>query len=112
MSLSGWRPAVVRSLSSRNRLPAFGPRMTSSRALPGGSAPNDSESGNRSSASSPSSVRPRDIVEVVSPGRAGVLVAAGPAGIPAPAGTGADSGAPQFEQNRAPSGFGRPHRAQ
>ena len=57
MSLSGCRPAVVRSPSSRNRLPALGPRMTSSSALPGGSAPNDAESGNRSSPIS-SSVRP------------------------------------------------------
>src|SRR5215467_11470698 len=38
MSLSGCRPAVVRSLSSRNRLPALGPRFTTSRALPLGSA--------------------------------------------------------------------------
>jgi len=70
MSLSGWRPAVVRSPSSRNLLPALGPRMTSSSALPGGRAPNDAESGNRSSTRS-SSVRPSEIVEVVSPGRSG-----------------------------------------
>src|SRR6516225_7008547 len=70
MSLSGWRPAVVSSPSSRNRLPAFGPRMTRSRALPGGRAPNDAESGYRSSPRS-SSVRPSEIVEVVSPGRPG-----------------------------------------
>jgi len=38
MSLSGWRPADVRSLSSRNRLPALGPRLTSSNAVPGGNA--------------------------------------------------------------------------
>src|SRR5256885_931488 len=34
MSLSGCRPAVVRSLSSRNRLPALGPRFTTSREPP------------------------------------------------------------------------------
>ena len=38
MSLSGWRPAVVRSASSRKRAPAFGPRWTTSRAEPCGSA--------------------------------------------------------------------------
>src|ERR1700683_2131599 len=37
MSLSGWRPTSVRSLSSRNRLPAFGPRRTTSMAVPAGS---------------------------------------------------------------------------
>ena len=35
MSLSGWRPAVVTSWSSRKRLPAFGPRLTTSSAEPG-----------------------------------------------------------------------------
>src|SRR3954453_18269890 len=38
MSLSGRRPAVVRSASSRNRAPAFGPRWTTSRADCSGSA--------------------------------------------------------------------------
>jgi hypothetical protein len=38
MSDSGCRPAVVTSASSRKRLPAFGPRLTTSSALPGGSA--------------------------------------------------------------------------
>ncbi len=37
MSLSGWRPTSVRSLSSRNLLPALGPRRTASSAVPGGS---------------------------------------------------------------------------
>src|SRR5579859_3225974 len=118
MSLSGWRPAVVRSPSSRNRLPALGPRMTRSRALPGGNAPNDAESGNRSSPRS-SSVRPSEIVEVVSPGRSGDPAAErppvppgapgnpDPAGIPGPGGTDAVSWVPQYEQNLAPSGFGR-----
>jgi hypothetical protein len=36
----------------------------------------------------------------------------GPAGIPDPGGTGAVSWVPQYEQNLAPSGFGRPHLAQ
>src|SRR6476469_6238707 len=34
MSLSGWRPAVTLSRSSWNREPAFGPRLTTSRADP------------------------------------------------------------------------------
>jgi class 3 adenylate cyclase len=34
MSLSGWRPADVKSRSSRNRAPALGPRLTISRAEP------------------------------------------------------------------------------
>src|SRR5664279_3453326 len=38
MSLSGWRPADTSSVSSRKRLPALGPRCTTSRALPEGSA--------------------------------------------------------------------------
>jgi len=37
MSLSGWRPLVVTSWSSRNRAPALGPRRTTSSAMPGGS---------------------------------------------------------------------------
>src|SRR6202789_1597902 len=102
MSLSGLRPAVISPPSSRNRLPAFGPRMTRSSALPSGRAPSDAESGKRSSLRSPSSYRFSDQVEVVSPGRA----EPGTAGI-VPA-----SWVPQFEQNRALSEFGRPHRAQ
>jgi hypothetical protein len=36
----------------------------------------------------------------------------GPAGIPDPGGTGAVSWVPQYEQNLASPGFGRPHLAQ
>src|SRR5690606_18350379 len=38
MSLSGWRPALVVSRANKNREPAFGPRLTTSRAEPAGNA--------------------------------------------------------------------------
>jgi hypothetical protein len=87
---------VVSSLSSRNRLPALGPRCTTSSAVSAGSASSmaGSASGSSFSSASSASARASEIVEVVSPGRS------------------ADPRireVPQFEQKRASSGFGRPH---
>src|SRR5690606_4603683 len=100
MSLSGCRPQDVRSLSRRNRLPALGPRFTTSSAVPGGSASTAAWSGPAGS-SAPASVSrasnpPMEIVDVDSPGdsRGG----GGEEGLRV-------SGVPQFEQKRASSGL-------
>ena len=50
MSLSGCRPLVVTSWSSRNRAPALGPRRTTSSAMPGGSGPRPGPARRRASA--------------------------------------------------------------
>src|SRR5690349_13683407 len=100
MSDDGWRPAVVVSESSRNRLPLLGPRRTTSSAEPGGSASTaawsavDSAS-DRSLSPSPGS-KPALIVMVdVSPGDG-----AGAVGL---------SAAPQLLQKRASSVLLCPH---
>jgi hypothetical protein len=98
MSLSGCRPAVVTSWSSRNRLPALGPRLTTSRAEPGGSAstaPACSSPG--SSPGIPSSKAPGWKIDVAS-GEDGY--------------SDRDSGAPHCAQKRASSGLSWPHRVQ
>src|SRR5215471_18160547 len=100
MSLSGLLPTSVSSLSSRNRLPAFGPRLTTSSAVFGGSASMTDESAGASSPGSASSASaPVNISDVVSP-----AVARSAADL--------DNGMPHCEQNRALSGFGSPHREQ
>jgi hypothetical protein len=101
MSLSGCLPAVVTSASSRKRLPALGPRLTTSRALPGGrpsSGPLSSDDGSGVAAASPSSApssADSEIVDVVSTARS-------PAGVTLVA-------APQRAQKRLSSGFCWPH---
>src|SRR5499427_2712603 len=68
MSLSGRLPTSVSSLSSRNRLPAFGPRLTTSNAVFGGNASMTEESAGASSPGSASSASaPVKIIDVVSP---------------------------------------------
>src|SRR3954469_18480904 len=94
MSLDGWRPAVVTSESSRNRLPELGPRRTTSRAELGGSASTAAwsalERPSPFSATSPTSTPWMVIVEVSPPPGA-------------PAVSGGVSAVPQLLQNRAPS---------
>src|SRR5215472_303613 len=98
MSLSGCRPTRVRSLLSRNLLPALGPRSTASSAVPGGSAATAAASAASTSAASVStSLAGTEIVDVVSATRS------------------PDSrtrGVPQCAQNREPSGLASPHAVQ
>src|SRR3954467_1804159 len=72
MSLDGGRPAVVASESRRNRLPALGPRRTTSNADPGGSAStavwSAVERPSAFSAGSPGSNPPLMVIVEVSPG--------------------------------------------
>src|SRR6476469_2068905 len=99
MSLSGCRPAVVTSWSSRNLLPALGPRLTTSSADPAGS---DSTAPACASAAdsvisgwSPESSPPTlGITLVDSPTRSW------------------ESAEPHCAQKRLPSGFSWPHRVQ
>src|SRR6476620_4660642 len=99
MTLSGCRPAVVTSWSSRNRLPALGPRLTTSRADPAGrdsTAPAcasaaDSTISGWSPVSSPPTL---GITLVDSPTRSW------------------DRADPHWAQKRLPSGFSWPHRVQ
>src|SRR5689334_19415987 len=98
MSLSGWRPAVVRSLSSRKREPEFGPRRTTSSAEPGGSASTAAWSAAESALSPTSSGGASSpLIEIVD-------VSAAPAG-----GGVTRSDAPQLLQKRLSSGFACPH---
>src|SRR3954452_22875344 len=99
MSLSGWRPAVVTSWSSRNRLPAFGPRLTTSSAEPAGrdsTAPAwASAAASAISGASPVSTPPTfGITLVDSPTRSW------------------ERADPHWAQKRLPSGFSWPHRVQ
>src|SRR6266540_3280852 len=86
---SGWRPTVVVSRSSEKRLPAFGPRRTSTRPDPAGSsassAPSSSSSSSRSS-----------IVEMEAVVSSSL----------------AERGAPHDEQKLAPASLSCPHRRQ
>src|SRR5689334_628508 len=100
MSLSGCRPAVVTAASSRKRLPALGPRLTTSSALPGGRpsrGPTSSPTGSAGAAASPSSAPSRadkeivDVVSTLSPLPLGFI------------------GAPHRAQKRLSSGFCWPH---
>jgi hypothetical protein len=95
MSLSGCRPTVVTSLSSRKRLPAFGPRLTTSSALPVGSD-SGATSPSSSTVSSAWSRPLREIVVVWSAACGGAAV-------------GTVIAAPQRAQNRLSSGFCCPH---
>src|SRR3954469_7201488 len=99
MSLDGWRPAVVTSESSRNRLPELGPRRTTSRADPGGRAStaawSPTERASPLSGTSPTST-PWIVIVDVSPGDAVAAVV----GVNA---------APQLLQNRASSALLCPH---
>ena len=100
MSLSGRLPTSVRSLSSRNLLPAFGPRLTTSSAVFGGSASMTELSAADSSPGSASVASPPvKIIEVVSP-----AVARSAAALV--------RGVPHCEQNRAVSGLASPHPGQ
>src|SRR4051812_19612885 len=101
MSLSGCRPAVVTSLSSRNRLPALGPRLTTSSAAPLGSASTAAAASPSLTSSGSSDSAPRLIVEVCSTGRSGDT------GSP-----GRTSAVPQRAQYSASGGFCCPHRVQ
>src|SRR4051794_23965531 len=96
MSLSGCRPAVVTSLSSRNLLPALGPRLTTSRAVPEGS---DSTPTSASSSPPWSSGPSMPLIEIV------VVCSADPV----PPTAGFASGDPQRAQNLLSSGFCWPH---
>src|SRR4029453_1190762 len=88
MSESGWRPTVAVSRSSEKRLPAFGPRRTTTTPMPVGSSASNAP---MSSSSSWRSSMGR--VTVVS---SSVLA----------------RGAPQDEQKLAPASLSCPHRAQ
>src|SRR5579885_125026 len=96
MSLSGWRPAVVTSWSSRKRLPAFGPRLTTSSAEPGVNA---------STAPWCASVEKSVSVSGTEPVVVIVLVTSAPA-------TATGRAAPQLAQNRLPAGFSVPQAVQ
>jgi hypothetical protein len=84
MSLSGWRPAVTVSLSSRKRLPALGPRRTTSMAVFSRSSSTGATTSSSTSASRSWAARLIVVVE-----SSGVVTSA----------------APQFAQKWAPSGF-------
>src|SRR4051794_20228393 len=99
MSLSGCRPAVVTSWSSRKRLPAFGPRLTTSSAEPAGS---DSTAPACASAvdSLTSTCSPES-----SPPTLGMTLVDSPA-------RSCDRAAPHCAQKRLPSGLLWPQRVQ
>src|SRR5438067_2122425 len=86
MSLSGWRPALVTSLSSTNFDPALGPRLTTSMPMLPGSSSRVTVS---SSSASPADSTGMNVIVVSSP--------CGP------------RAAPQDEQKLAPGGFLCPH---
>src|SRR6478672_1200989 len=99
MSLSGWRPAVVTSWSSRKRLPAFGPRLTTSSADPAGS-----------DSTAPACASAADSLisgwsPVSSPPTLGITLVDSPT-------RSWESAEPHCAQKRLPSGFSCPHRVQ
>src|SRR4051794_14696079 len=107
MSLSGGRPAGGTPEAGREGLPAFGPRLTTSRAEPPGSASTAAPASTSDASSGPSLSRAAPIcvrfsVDVCSADRSG-----GDTGSP-----GRRSSLPQRAQNRASAGFCWPHLVQ
>src|SRR5262249_21740471 len=95
MSLSGRLPTSVTSLSSRNLLPAFGPRRTTSNAVFGGSessATSADDSSPTSTSAASAAVKIMEVVSVAVARSAALLV----------------SGVPHCEQKRKLSELGSP----
>src|SRR3954468_12331435 len=99
MSLSGCRPAVVTSWSSRKRLPALGPRFTTSSADPAGSD-STAPAGASAVVSCTSTCSPES-----SPPTLGMMLVDSPT-------RSCDRAAPHCAQKRLPSGLLWPQRVQ